>query len=193
MTQFWWVRHGPTHKKTMIGWTDVPADLSNTDQIARLNDHLPKDALVISSDLIRCINTADALSIGRERLSHNAGIRELHFGDWEDTHFNDIPPDQQKYLRTFWENPGDHSTPNGESWNQLSNRVSKEVTNLVQTHKGRDVIVVAHYGVILTQIQIAGGMTAQAATSFQIDNLSVTKLDHLGDDTWRIAGVNHKP
>jgi len=193
MTQFWWVRHGPTHKKTMIGWTDAPADLSNTDQIARLNAHLPQKAILVSSDLIRCTATADTLNEKRTRLPHNKGLRELHFGDWEDTRFDDIPKDQQSYLRSFWENPGDHTTPSGESWNQLCDRVNAQVTELAKTYPNHDIIIVAHYGVILTQIQRAGGMNAQAATSFQIDNLSVTKLDHLGDETWRIAGVNHKP
>ncbi|MEH6361384.1 MAG: histidine phosphatase family protein, partial [Amylibacter sp.] len=80
----------------------------------------------------------------------------------------------------------------GESWNQVSARVTTEVHDLCQTHKDRDIVIVAHYGVILTQIQLAGGMSAKAATSFHIDNLSVTRIEHLGD-AWRILGVNHKP
>ena len=52
-TTFWWIRHGPTHAKTMVGWSDLPADLSDVAAIKRLSDYLPKDALVISSDLIR--------------------------------------------------------------------------------------------------------------------------------------------
>ncbi|PHR02026.1 MAG: histidine phosphatase family protein, partial [Sulfitobacter sp.] len=37
MTIWHWVRHGPTHEKAFVGWRDVPADLSDTAQIARLN------------------------------------------------------------------------------------------------------------------------------------------------------------
>ena len=61
MTTWHWVRHGPTHEKTFVGWRDVPADLSDHAQIARLDAHLPKEALMVSSDLIRCVATADAI------------------------------------------------------------------------------------------------------------------------------------
>lgn len=192
MTRFWWVRHGPTHKKTMVGWTDAPADLSDTDQIQRLDAHLPKDALVVSSDLTRCMTTAEAIVGARERLNPRHGLREFHFGDWEDKGLDDISITHPDEIRTFWDTPGDAKAPNGESWNQVSARVTTEVYDLCQTHENRDIVIVAHYGVILTQIQLAGGMTAKAATSFHIDNLSVTRIDHLGD-VWRILGVNHKP
>ncbi len=192
MTRFWWVRHGPTHKKTMIGWTDAPADLSDTDQIARLDAHLPKDALVVSSDLTRCVTTAKAIVGTREHLTPRHALREFHFGDWEDKSFDDISTTHPDQIRTFWDTPGDIKAPNGESWNQVATRVTTEVNALCQTHKARDIVIVAHYGVILTQLQLAGNMSAKAATSFQIDNLSVTRLEHLGD-AWRILGVNHKP
>ncbi|MDZ4137070.1 MAG: histidine phosphatase family protein, partial [Paracoccaceae bacterium] len=52
MTRFHWVRHGPTHAKAMIGWTDLPADLSDHPAIARLTAFLPDAAGVVSSDLI---------------------------------------------------------------------------------------------------------------------------------------------
>ena len=40
----WWVRHGPTHRKEMVGWSDVPADLSDTAALARLLRQLKNDA-----------------------------------------------------------------------------------------------------------------------------------------------------
>ncbi len=192
MTRFWWVRHGPTHKKTMIGWTDAPADLSNTEQVARLDAHLPQDALVVSSDLTRCVATAQAIVGTREHLAPRQGLREFHFGDWEDRSFDDISTTHPDEIRSFWDTPGDAKAPNGESWNEVCTRVAFEVNDLCKTHCNRDIIIVAHYGVILSQIQMAGGMTAKAATSFHIDNLSVTQLEYLGD-AWRVLGVNHKP
>ncbi|HHL22744.1 MAG TPA: histidine phosphatase family protein, partial [Aliiroseovarius sp.] len=29
MISWWWLRHGPTHAKGLVGWSDVPADLSD--------------------------------------------------------------------------------------------------------------------------------------------------------------------
>ncbi|MDG1167584.1 MAG: histidine phosphatase family protein, partial [Sulfitobacter sp.] len=58
MTVWHWVRHGPTHEKTFVGWRDVPADLSDRALIGRLNSYLPSEAVVVSSDLIRSVTTA---------------------------------------------------------------------------------------------------------------------------------------
>ena len=55
MSRFFWVRHGPTHAKTMVGWSDLPADLSDTARLARLSAHLPDGAPVVSSDLVRAV------------------------------------------------------------------------------------------------------------------------------------------
>ena len=73
-TDWYWVRHGPTHAKTLIGWTDLPADLSDQDQIARLDAWLPRDAALVSSDLRRAVATADAIGGGRMRLPHEPGL-----------------------------------------------------------------------------------------------------------------------
>lgn len=192
MTRFWWVRHGPTHAKGFVGWADVPADLSDTSALARLDKHLPKDALVISSDLQRSVATADAICGSRERLDHNRDLREMNFGDWDQKTFTEVAAMHPELSRMFWTDPGDCAPPNGESWHQTADRVAGAVETLANLYSGRDIVVVAHIGVILTQVQRASNMSPAAAMSFVIDNLSVTQIEHLGD-AWRIIGVNHKP
>jgi hypothetical protein len=81
MTRFWLVRHGPTHAKTMIGWTDLAADLSDTGALQRLAAHLPPGAPVISSDLSRAIATADALGPDRPRLPHDPAAGRSKMSD----------------------------------------------------------------------------------------------------------------
>jgi alpha-ribazole phosphatase len=90
LTNFWWVRHGPTHATVMAGWSDIAADLSDTAALERLSDYLPATALVISSDLVRCTATADAIAGARQRLPADPGLRELNFGDWEMRNWADI-------------------------------------------------------------------------------------------------------
>ncbi|KMW57975.1 Phosphoglycerate mutase family protein [Candidatus Rhodobacter oscarellae] len=188
MTTFWWVRHGPTHEKAFVGWRDVPADLSDRAQIARLSAHLPQDALVISSDLIRCTATADAIQGARARLPDEPELREFNFGDWDGMHFRDVAARFPKLSRAYWEQPGDAAPPNGESWNQAEARIARAVARLAAAHPGRHIIAVAHMGVIVSQIRRALGVTAYQALGHKIDNLSVT----------RIAGgeadpINHLP
>ncbi len=191
MTRFWWVRHGPTHRKDLIGWTDADADLSDVGALGRLSAHLPAGAPVISSDLIRCRATADAIAGDRLRLSHSAALREIHFGDWEAKTGADLSIAHPELSKEFWSTPGDAALPGGESWNTMSDRVHTAVTTLCHTHPDQDIIVVAHFGVILSQLQRATAMPAKSAIGFQIDNLSVTRIDHLGGVDWRVYGVNH--
>lgn len=190
MSRVFWVRHGPTHAKSMVGWSDLPADLSDTGRIARLSAHLPGDALVISSDLTRARTTADAIAGRRTRLPDDRDLREIHFGAWELQQFDTIP--DQSRLQAFWDRPGDIRAPDGESWNQVSDRVTRAVVRLQDAHPDRDIIAVAHMGAILTQVQAALGITAYEAFGHRIENFSVTEL-HRHDTGWRARTINLLP
>jgi broad specificity phosphatase PhoE len=190
MSRFFWVRHGPTHARSMVGWSDLPADLSDKAQLDRLSKTLPADALILSSDLIRATATADAIAAGRHRLPHDPNLREINFGDWELARFDEVA--DQDHLRAYWDQPGDIRAPGGESWNDVTQRVEQAVTRLLHDHQGRDIVIVAHFGVILTQVQKALGIAAYDAFAHRIDNLSVTEV-HLDAGTWRAMRINHLP
>lgn len=191
MTTFWWVRHGPTHQKAFTGWRDVTADLSDTAALARLSAFLPDEAHIVSSDLIRCVATADHLETPkRKRLPHHEGLRELHFGDWDGRHFDEISREHPELSRAYWEEPGDVAPPNGESWNTAAARVAGAIDAISDAHHHPNIIVVAHFGAILTQLQRATGDTADNTLAQRIDNLSVTELRHDGT-AWHVGVVNH--
>lgn len=192
MTRLWWVRHGPTHSRAFAGWRDIPADLSDSAALERLNAHLPDGALVISSDLIRATATADALSPGRQRLPADPALREFHFGDWDGLGFAEVAARWPDLSRRYWEEPGHIAPPNGESWCQAEARVTAAVDRVLAEHPGRDLILVAHFGVILTQYARAAGLSPHDALAQPIDNLSVTRLDHKAGE-WRVNHVNHRP
>ncbi|WP_298850512.1 histidine phosphatase family protein [uncultured Ruegeria sp.] len=192
MTHLHLVRHGPTHAKTMVGWSDLPADLSDTAALQRLNDHLPPEALVISSDLSRAIDTASAIQGQRRRLPHNPDLREIHFGRWELRGFAEIEAEDPELAFAYWDNPGDVRPPQGESWNDVRNRVDSAIDALIATHMGRDLVIVAHFGVILTQVQRALDLDGQQTFSHRIDNLSVTDIALEGGSR-SIGAINHLP
>ena len=192
MTHFWWVRHGPTHEKNFVGWRDVPADLSDTALIQRVAAYLPTDAVVISSDLIRSIDTATAIQGNRTRLPHDHRLKEFNFGAWDGLNFGEVSARDPKLSRDYWEKPGDLEAPGGESWNQVAARVNTAVDDLQERFGGRNIIVVAHFGVIMTQIQHLYDGDAYKAMGHQIDNFSVTDLQFDGV-TWRPGHINHLP
>lgn len=187
MVSWWWVRHGPTHRHDMNGWTDVPADLSDTEALRRLSNILPADAPVVSSDLSRAIETADAIQRDRPRLPHERGLREIHFGAWEARTFDEVQEEDPRLIRRYWEQPGDVCPPGGESWNALSDRVNRVVDWL--TGEAGDVIAVAHFGTILSQVQRARQCSAVEVLGQRIDNLSVTRLDWDGT-RWHAGEIN---
>jgi alpha-ribazole phosphatase len=171
----------------MIGWTDLPADLSDSAALARLSAHLPPGAPVISSDLARAIATADALA-PRPRLPHDPALREIHFGTWETRAFAEIETESPDHIRAFWETPGDIRPPGGESWNDLTARSWAALDRL----QGRapDIIVVSHFGPILAALQRAEGLTPEDVFAHRIDNLSVTCLTLSPP---KVFTINHCP
>lgn len=192
MTIWHWVRHGPTHQKTFCGWRDVPADLTDRAALARLTAALPAPALLVSSDLVRATATAECLAQGRERLPDMPALREFDFGEWDGLGFAEIEARHPDLSRAFWDDPGDVAPPGGESWHRLAARVAQAVDRLTQQHPEAHIIAVAHFGVILTQVQRALGRTPRETLAQPIANLSVTELHH-HQGHWTARRINHTP
>lgn len=188
MSRLWLVRHGPTSGKAMYGWTDVPADLSDSAALTRLSAALPADLPVVSSDLIRARATADAIAGARLRLPDDAALREVHFGDWEGKGFAEVWARSPRLAQRLWDAPGDVHPPGGESWNALCARVSAGIDRLLDQNPG-GLIVVAHFGAILTQVQRATGETAKQVFGRKLRHLSLTRIRTAPD--WLIEEVDH--
>lgn len=190
MQDWYWVRHGPTHAKAMIGWTDLPADLSDTGRIARLDAYLPANAPLISSDLRRATATAQALAATRPHEVTSPALREIHFGRWEGRTHTDVEREDRDLIFGFWDRPGDIAPPEGESWHSLRARVDGFVS---AWRAPGPVIAVAHLGVIVSQIQRAMDLPAREAFAHKIDNLSVTHLHRDASGAWHVRAINHAP
>ena len=193
-TSYWFVRHGPTHAKGFCGHTDIPADLSDTAQIERLKSYLPRSAKMLSSDLSRARETAKAVWGGQLWLPEAPEFREMNFGDWEGQDFETVETADPALWRAFWETPGAVTPPNGESFDQLGVRIEAGLKALHRDGPQGNIIITAHFAVILAALQLATGMPAASVFSFKINNFSVTKLDYLHkSNNWRVNGVNHLP
>lgn len=190
MSDLFLIRHGPTHLKSMVGWSDVPVDLSNSAKLASLHAQLPKKGYVISSDLRRAIETADALNLPQTRLPHEPELRELNFGDWELKTFQEIDQVDHDRVFSFYDNPGKTKAPNGESWDGFCARVNAAIDRLMTSHPNNPLVIVCHFGVVMSQIQRAEGKGAKHTMRHQIDNLALT---HLSNDQgiWSVHKINY--
>ena len=172
----YWVRHAATNARGLYGWTDVGVDLSDKQNLSWLNETLPGEAIIIASDLKRASWTADAIQGSRTRLPDERNLRELHFGRWEGKTPQEISEVDKVLSIDFWEKPGDIKAPDGESWNDLSHRVNEVVGKITRQYPKNDLIFVAHYAVILTQIQRVLAVSTLQVLHRRIHNLSLTKI-----------------
>jgi broad specificity phosphatase PhoE len=69
-------------------------------------------------------------------------------------------------------------------------RARPVVDRLNAAHKS--IIAVAHFGIILTQVQRALNTSAYACLAHKIDNFSITHLRE-GAGEWQVVCINHLP
>jgi broad specificity phosphatase PhoE len=76
-------------------------------------------------------------------------------------------------------------------------RVAAAVARITREHAGRNIVAVAHGGSIRAAVALALGLEPEAALALSIDNLSLTRLDHIdgpgNGHGWRVGSVNLPP
>lgn len=208
-TRWWWIRHAPVHnpEHRLYGQSDIEAGIIDPAPLRRLARRLPADAVWVSSHLRRARDTAAALRPHMEALGHRppelielAQFAEQDFGDWQGMTVGELKTllgDDFEEVRRV---PAEVLPPGGENFAGVIGRVADMVARLTREHQGRDIIVFAHGGSIRAALAAALALTPGAALSFQIRNLSLTRIDHVipGDEPprgaahpWQVHEVNH--
>ena len=201
-TRWWWVRHAPVREDggCIYGQTDIGCDCSDRvvfDAVARI---LPRKAVWYASNLKRTHQTADAIWAAGfpkpDKMPHEAAFAEQHLGEWQGLNRAAFFASRPIEVGTYWFAPIDDPAPGGESFMDLYNRVKGAIERINVVHAGEDVVVVAHGGTIKAALGVALGNQPERGLAFTVDNVSVTRLDHLASDGhsgWRIPMVNQQP
>lgn len=195
-TRWWLVRHAPAVAApgTILGWTEVAADLGDGAVAARLAARLPNGAVWLTSPLRRTRETASALAPGGTEIAHEPDFREQRFGDWQGLTHADVAARHPDAAAAFWAAPMRNAPPSGEAFPALVDRVGAALLRHSAEHPGRDVVAVVHDGTIRAALCVALGCPPEHVQPFRIDTLSLTRLDHLSLDdeaaAWRVIGVN---
>jgi alpha-ribazole phosphatase len=155
-------RHGLTdenQKGKYIGWSNPPLSPSGIQSLKKDGIQYPSYDLVYSSDLIRCKQTVQLL-FPRTPLITTPKIREIHFGDWEGMHYEQLKCDDQ-YQQ--WIQNMERPIPNGESLPIFRQRVDcawKQIIEDLIKYNVNRVAIVTHGGVIrqLLTTFVAGNM-----------------------------------
>lgn len=141
-------------------------------------------AVSYSSPLSRCTRLASSLKLGETR--HDARLMELDFGDWEMQMWDDIPREHLDH----WGKTYTHiAPPGGETFADLHGRATEFVRELIERHRGHDVVVVTHAGVIRALLADVLNLPLTEVFRFHLDYGSVTQLK-LGDGLPAVGYVN---
>ena len=198
ITRWWWVRHAPVtaNNGRIYGQEDLPCDCSNLAAFEFLAKTLPEDALLVTSNLLRTEQTANAIQSAGLNMPPaiiEPDFREQSFGNWQGLTYEEFGDLRDGLAHRYWLAPAYERAPNGESFADLLSRAVPCITKLTAEYAGRDIISVTHGGTIRAAIAFAIGIDAEAALAFSVDNLSIARLDHIASDSgnsWRVGFLN---
>jgi len=206
-TRFWWVRHAPVaHDGRIYGQKDMTCDCSDAAVFAGLARQLPRDAVWATSNLRRTHETAQAIiraglpgpdPIPGPGSTEIADLAEQSFGDWQGLTYEELRQSRGGSFHRFWHAPAHERAPGGESFVDVMERVAKAIHALIEPHRGRDIIAVAHGGTIRAALGLALGLDPEACLAFTMENCSVTRIDFIEGPGmghgWRVITVNRPP
>jgi alpha-ribazole phosphatase len=199
-TRWWWVRHAPVREDNgcIYGQKDLGCDTSDRVVFDAVGKILPRNAAWYASTLKRTHQTADAIfAAGFPKpasMPHIKDFAEQHLGEWQG--MNRAAFLASRPAGSHWFAAIDEAAPGGESFMDLYNRTRAGIDRINAEHAGRDVVVVAHGGTIKSAVGLALGDLPEKGLLFEIDNCSVTRLDHVASDGhsgWRLPMVNQQP
>jgi broad specificity phosphatase PhoE len=199
-TRWWWIRHAPVREDggCIYGQKDLGCDTSDRVVFDAVGKILPRNAVWYASNLKRTHQTAEAIwAAGFPRpaeMPHVNAFAEQHLGELQGMNraafFASLPPGRN------WLTGLDEAAPGGESFMDLYNRVCAAIECINAEQAGKNVIVVAHGGTIRAAVGLALDGQPDKGLAFDIDNCSVTRLDHLSSSSyngWRLPMVNQQP
>ena len=199
-TRWWWVRHAPVRSDggNIYGQTDIACDTGDRYVFEAVAKVLPRSAVWVASSLMRTHQTAEAIwDTGFPKpatMAKEAAFAEQNLGRWQG--MNRAAFHASRPAGSGWFADIAEPAPGGESFMDLYNRVCDAIVRINSEHAGLDVIAVGHGGTIKAAIGLALGGQPEKGLSFDIDNCSVTRLDHIASPTvnvWRLPMVNQQP
>jgi alpha-ribazole phosphatase len=172
-TRIYLIRHGQVagfDQPRYNGQTDVALTDYGIEQYHCLKDRLAdkKISACYTSDLTRCTTGAGIIcqAFGIEPTSRSE-LREVNIGIWEGLAWQEIQttwPDGWKARQADLVN---YRVPGGENLLDVDARVMTVINEVVERHKGQEVLVVGHGGV--NRIVLLNAIGAPLAGMFNIE------------------------
>jgi probable phosphoglycerate mutase len=176
------VRHGETawNVDTRIqGQLDIALNERGRWQVGRLGVALREEPVsaIYTSDLWRAYDTS--LSIAQPKgmqVIVDEGLRERGFGTFEGKTFAEIEAHWPEQARRWRQRDPEFAPEGGESLLQFRQRVTDTAHRLAASHRGEQIVLVAHGGVMDVLYRAATGQELQAPRTWELGNAAINRL-----------------
>ncbi|HVQ18687.1 MAG TPA: histidine phosphatase family protein, partial [Actinomycetes bacterium] len=183
------LRHGETvhtaHKR-FSGWGGDDPGLSDIgrEQVRLTAEHLATRAdvdVVVTSPMARARETADMVA-GRldVEVVVEHDLRECAFGEWDGLTFAQVQESAPDELSAWLESTAVRP-PNGESFDDVSRRVSAARDRLLTEHANRTMLLVTHVTPLKTLVRLALDAPPHALFRMEVRPASLSDVQWFGD------------
>ncbi len=176
------IRHGETAwnaEHRIQGHLDIPLSATGIRQAALLANRLAQETIdaVYSSELTRARLTAEpfAARLGLE-ITLDTRLRERSFGVFEGLTADEVSARHPEGFRRWRERDPAWAINEGESGQQLIDRVLSALHDITLRHPDESVAVVTHGGVLDVVYRVARGLHWSAPREHQMLNASINRL-----------------
>jgi len=176
------VRHGQTESNItgfFMGWSNEDISDLGYAQARSLSSRLASlpIASVYTSPLKRAYNTALILA-----KPHNLELKalddliEIQLGDWQGLHMDEISQRWPELWKQSRIDPSEVTMPNGESFQQVTERAVRAFEMIVADNRDKQVVVVTHDVVIRVLVAHILGASNSIYRRFEINNASLSMM-----------------
>lgn len=190
MRKIYLLRHGHTPiTGTYVGSTDCGLSQKGVEQIKKIaiHSHFQSTQHIIASPMLRCVQTVEHLKLDVP-VEYHATLREIDFGLWEGLTFAEVSKHYPQECEKWFANPNSFSFPDGESIPSFHERV-RNILPIINQHSDKDILIVAHGGVIRHLICLLLGVPFEKFDSLRLDVAHYAMLE-LYDDHAVLAQLN---
>lgn len=147
-------RHGETQwnrECKMQGWKDSNLTQKGIDNAIKLGESL-KDIdfhHIYCSPLGRAVDTARYIRGDKNtKIIKIESLKEMGFGVWEGMKNEKIKEMYKEQQDNFWNKPQLYKSVNGESFDNIIDRVRKAFNEIIKTTTGENILIITHTVVI---------------------------------------------
>jgi broad specificity phosphatase PhoE len=180
------LRHGQTSmsvQKRYAGRSDVPLTDLGVQQAAAAAKRLASAGLdaIVASPLRRAVQTAEEVAVATGApVVTDAGFRETDFGAWEGLTFSEVRERWPAELTSWLADPA-VAPPGGESFAEVSERVTDALHRVLSAREPQTVLIVSHVTPIKTLVTAALLAPPAALYRMHLDVAALSRIDWYAD------------